>query len=216
MEKKICENCGAAVKAGQRFCTACGECLTDALCPEDDTGCAGNHWGESKKEGYLFLKDHAHRALMVKAVRWAVNIADTAVLLLTIAFVIYEIHEAEGYKLSVYVLRYLCSFAGLYMAGAVLAVADWVLNYREGQLQPRWNPQLLLGVVVIEGLLVCAALSPFLLATHMEKAGWAMVIGFGSVWNLIMQFRMSLLCAAGAAVIHWVISRGSVDRGESR
>lgn len=36
---------------------------------------------------------------------------------------------------------------------------------------PGWNPQLLLGAVVIEGLLVCAALSPFLLATVDPQAG---------------------------------------------
>lgn len=207
MENRICENCGAAVKESQRFCTTCGERLTDTFCPEEHTD------GLQKGE-YLFLKGYAHRDLMVKAVRWAVNIADAAVLLLTIAFVIYEIHEAEGYKLSVYVLRYLCSFAGIYMAGTVLVVVDRVLNYRTGQLQSGWNPQLLLGAVVIEGLLVCAALSPFLLATDMEKAGWAMAIGFGSVVDLIMQFRMSVLCAAGAAVIQWLISRGSADGGE--
>lgn len=39
MEKKIYENCGAAVKEGQRFCTACGECLTDALCPDGICSC---------------------------------------------------------------------------------------------------------------------------------------------------------------------------------
>lgn len=222
--RMFCRKCGAKIEENQKFCTACGIQIENREQRKYDTETEiiERPETESSKEDteYAFLTDCGSRDKVMRIIKWSEKITEVIAAILTVLFIVEKMELAEGYRFSVYLLGYFTVIAPLFLIYAIENTAERLMEYQVSQLKPTCSRNVLFGAVILELILTFVAVFPFLFANDMEKAGWAMLIGFGGVMNLIMHFKMSILCiiltvAIDLYIAHTMIRREDGEKSET-
>lgn len=211
-----CKKCGTKLSEGQKFCKQCGsridlkESLSGTekqeveivkIRSEEDSAETGERLyaednaqeAEYNETRYVFLKNYAHRGILQVITVWAARILGVIFGCMFIYFIYEQFHLDEGYKLAVYVLRGCVYLAPISIPVSIAACMEIILKYEENDLKEKTSPGLLLLANIMTVVFWIAAAVPFLSVSDLDKAGWALLIGFGEISDIVSHFRWTII-----------------------
>lgn len=205
-----CKKCGAKLSEGQKFCKQCGSrtAFNEAAPTEkmQETGPVKTQLeeinadaGETSQEAkgdeteYVFLKNCVHREIFKTIITWALRTLCVIIGGMFIFFVYRQFSLDEGYKAAVYVLRGCVFFAPMSIPFGAAVYLKNIFEYKVGDLKENAKPNLLLLANILGFVFWTAAALPFLNASDIDKTGWALLIGFGDIIDLLSCFRWTII-----------------------
>lgn len=184
-----CKKCGAELSEGQKFCKQCGS----RTAFNEAVPAAQTQEAEDGRTEYVFLKNYAHRHILKTVIIWALRILCVIIGIMFIFFIYRQFSLDEGYKPAVYILRGCVFFAPVSVPFGAAVYLRNIFEYREGDLKENIKPNILLLANIMGFVFWTAAVVPFLNVSDIDKTGWALLIGFGEISDIVSHFRWTII-----------------------
>lgn len=162
---------------------------------------------KNSAQEYLFFNQYSGRARLKRFVEYADKIIAVGTGLFLLYFIYAQIELDEGYKISIYMIRFFISFGLPLVLLAATAHMKNLLAYRKDNLKETESPKKILFLECSAFICTVMAMAPFIFASDMTKSGWVMRIAFGGFLDLLWIFKWSIFFILAETVLVWYTSK---------
>ena len=162
---------------------------------------------KNSAQEYLFFNQYSGRARLKRFVEYADKIIAVGTGLFLLYFIYAQIELDEGYKISIYIIRFFISFGLPLVLLAATAHMKNLLEYSKENLKETESPKKILFLECSAFICIVMAMAPFIFASDMTKSGWVMRIAFGGFLDSLWIFKWSIFFILAETVLVWYTSK---------
>lgn len=191
----FCKNCGSKINEDAKFCKNCGYEIKKG---QKQNACEKIE----DKEKYLYFKKVKNRETIKKILNYVEKAYVVILFLLTVTFIYEEYNAQEGYKLVLYIIRYLTNFSPLILFGGYVEVFKDLFGYKESDLnnKKQYTREIIFGLNLLSLALITFALWDFVIPSNANALKWFTAVSFGEIGDIISCFSLNIICVVASGI----------------